>query len=436
MKRSAFLLALTALLALGGAAHAVIGAVDDVPATTLLLPYFEVSTDGSVTTLFSINNASATPAIAHVTLWTNWSVPSIDFNVWLTGYDVVPFNLRDLFLSGVVPSTSNNPLEGAPPFSPVGIFSRPNSVLAGQATCSDQLPLPVIPLQFLAHLQAWHSGQQSPLSGDCASDPTDSYVGYITIDNVTFCTTEFPGTPGYFGTGGAYNVGGNVLWGDYFYVDSLNNFAQGENLVAVETQAGLGLAPGTQYTFYGKFTAGAGFNDDAEALGSTFATRYLNGGAFTGGTSVQVWRDAKIPTSAVTCGFSPTWYPLGQQQIVIFDEMENPDVPQQVPFSGLPDPIGLIPFPNETQSVEVGGPAFPVIFDFGWLYLNLNTTIAGAFINPTMQNHVSNTHDALGAFSVGMDAFNLDNVTNSADSTDIVLPVCSFPVGTNPVACS
>ena len=48
-------------------------AIDVVPAATLLLPYFEVdlaNPDG-VTTLFSVNNASAAPQLAHVTFWTD-----------------------------------------------------------------------------------------------------------------------------------------------------------------------------------------------------------------------------------------------------------------------------------------------------------------------------------------------------------------------------
>ena len=59
MKKIAVCLALIGALALGGAANAEICTIDDVPAATLLLPYFEVdlnSTNG-VTTLFSVNNA-------------------------------------------------------------------------------------------------------------------------------------------------------------------------------------------------------------------------------------------------------------------------------------------------------------------------------------------------------------------------------------------
>lgn len=37
----------------------------------VLLPYFEVGPD--VTTVFTIHNASPDPALAQVTLWTDWA---------------------------------------------------------------------------------------------------------------------------------------------------------------------------------------------------------------------------------------------------------------------------------------------------------------------------------------------------------------------------
>src|ERR1700686_2211757 len=59
------------------------------PAATLLLPYFEVETTrGWTNTLFTVTNTSRFPQIAHVVLWTDWSFPVLDFNLFLTGYDV------------------------------------------------------------------------------------------------------------------------------------------------------------------------------------------------------------------------------------------------------------------------------------------------------------------------------------------------------------
>src|SRR5437588_13023068 len=57
------------------------------PAATLLLPYFEVDTAAAqgagATTLFTITNTSRYPQIAHVTVWTDWSFPVLDLNLFL-----------------------------------------------------------------------------------------------------------------------------------------------------------------------------------------------------------------------------------------------------------------------------------------------------------------------------------------------------------------
>ncbi|HEX3530076.1 MAG TPA: hypothetical protein VH988_23700, partial [Thermoanaerobaculia bacterium] len=100
MKTRAVILALACCLAaLAGPARAEIGTIDAVPAATLLLPYFEVdlANPNGITTLFSVNNASATAVVAHVTVWTDESIPTLDFDIYLTGYDVQTLNIRDIF---------------------------------------------------------------------------------------------------------------------------------------------------------------------------------------------------------------------------------------------------------------------------------------------------------------------------------------------------
>src|SRR6185436_3213106 len=129
MKRDAFCLALVGLLAFATQAHAVPGTIDDVPAATLLLPYFEVDLDDpfGVTTLFSINNASSTAQLAHVTVWTDWSIPVLDFDVYLTGYDIQNFNLRDILVEGLLPQTGPGTTAAAnEPGSPLGSYSFPD----------------------------------------------------------------------------------------------------------------------------------------------------------------------------------------------------------------------------------------------------------------------------------------------------------------------
>ncbi len=430
MKKTAVCIALVGLLALGGQAIAEIGTIDDVPAATLLLPYFAVDLNDplALTTLFSINNASAAPAIAHVTLWTDLSVPTLDFNVYLTGYDVVTFNLRDLFTTGTVPATEH--INDGDAISPVGVFSLVTNPITGvgpgSTSCNGQLPLPPLPGVLLDHIRAAHTGLASPVvfGGLCSGVEYGDNIarGYITIDSVNFCTLDFPGDTGYFiagGNGAANNL--NQLWGDYFYVNSGENFAQGETLVHLEASAALGAA---NYTYYRRYSGGA---DQREGMGSTFAVRYNDGGAFSGGTSLVVWRDAKRTIFPFSCALTaPAPYPLGQTQIVIFDEDENPDVPESSPFSPVIPGTSLLPFPWETQSTQVNGPDFPVPFNFGWLYLNLNAAVAGSQVpfEPIMQNWVTALMDADGRFSVGFDAIQLDNVTDPATATNILLPVC------------
>ena len=71
------------------------------PAATLLLPYFEVDFKSpqttARTTLFTIVNVTDLPQIAHVVVWTDWSYPALDFNIFLTGYDVQGINMYDIF---------------------------------------------------------------------------------------------------------------------------------------------------------------------------------------------------------------------------------------------------------------------------------------------------------------------------------------------------
>ena len=150
-----------------------------------------------------------------------------------------------------------------------------------------------------------------------------------------------------------------MLWGDYFYVNSAQNFADGNTLVHIEAS---GTNPETsvagQYTFYGRYDAWTAV-DHREPLATNFAARYVTGGTFSGGTSLIVWRDSKVNQGPFTCpvspGVRPAWYPLGQEGIVIFDEQEQPQVAQTFPVSPQPPQTGLVPFPAEAQRTLVGG---------------------------------------------------------------------------------
>ncbi|HEX2224565.1 MAG TPA: hypothetical protein VHN15_10200, partial [Thermoanaerobaculia bacterium] len=205
---------------LGAPAAADIGTVDDVPAATLLLPYFDVDLDNpqGITTLFSVNNASATAVLAHVVLWSDLSVPVLDFNVYLTGYDVQTINLRDILVSGLMPRTASDAQDPADTISPQGRFSQDINF----ASCAGQLPLPNLPAAFITHLQNALTGQSSTVLGNrCAGQNKGDRIarGYVTVDTVSNCTLRFPGDAGYFAAGGSGDATNqNVLWGDYFYL--------------------------------------------------------------------------------------------------------------------------------------------------------------------------------------------------------------------------
>jgi hypothetical protein len=375
--------------------------------------YFEVALGNpqGQTTLFSINNASAAPTLAHVTLWTDWSVPTIDFDVYLTGFDVQSFNLRDFFTTGLLPQTS-------PTISNQGAFSLPNVTFP---LCAGQLPIGNLPPILIQLITEAHTGQpvQFPgFDGDCAGQnhgdlpPFSVARGYITIDQVEQCSTQFPNNgPIYFGPPGivGYN---NILWGDVFYVDPSNNFAQGETAVHIESAPEGFFVPG-DYTFYGRYVGFTGV-DRREPLATTFGTRYLTGGAFDGGTDILCWRDTKTDPQPRTCNTGPPPpMPLSQTQVVIFDEEENPEVPPPPPpISPLPPNIENAVCPLETQRVAVGGPSLPTTFSNGWLYLNLNTSTGVPAIDPFAQAWVSTIISAEGRYSVGLDAIQFDSACN------------------------
>jgi len=436
MKKTALCLAFLGLLALGGQAVAVICTIDAVPAATLLLPYFEVDLNNpnGLTTLFSVNNASATAVLAHVTVWTDLSFPVLDFNIYLTGYDVQSLNLRDVLVNGVLPQTASLGQDPGDHISPKGSFSQDINF----ASCTGLLPPPLaLPASFTAYLKAALTGQPTVLpnadcgSGDgrcCAAQPFGDNIlrGYVTIDTVSNCTLKFPSDAGYFLAGGGGDATDqNVLWGDAFFVNAAQNFASGNPLVHIEASA---TNPETsvagQYTFYGRYVNGQA-TDNREPLATNFAVRFLNGGAFSGGTNLHVWRDSKTTpdTSVFICGGgnpqsgTPSWYPLGQEGIVIFDEQEHPVQAARFPVSPQPRSQTLVPFPAETQSVPVGGADLPVPYTFGWLYLDLNTTVAGVNYpgeDPAAaQAWVEVQMNAEGRYEVGYSAIRLDSACSA-----------------------
>jgi hypothetical protein len=426
MRRVAAVFSLVFLIAVGGRAFAGVEIVSDQPSASLLLPYFEVNLDNpsGANTLMTINNASATATLAHVVIWSDLSVPSLEFLVYLTGYDVYTLNLGDLFINGILPQTASAGQDPRDTISPKGQLSQDINF----ASCNGLLPYgprPVTGVQLTGLQDALTGNASANFGGLCAGVNHQDRIarGYITVDTVNNCTLRFPGDVGYFGAGGTGDATNqNVLWGDVMYINKAVDKAFGQPLVHILASATNPLTSTSgRYTFYGRydnFTA----VDNRQPLSTTFAARFINGASsegaryFSGGTAMIVWRDSKVAQGPFTCpaqaGVRPSWFPLGQEGIVIFDEQEHPQL------TASPAHV----FPAETQKVHVGGSALPTTFDAGWMYLDLNTTVAAAGSNPPVdpaaaQAWVSTFYDnnaAGNTYRVGERANLLDSATGAS----------------------
>jgi hypothetical protein len=354
--------------------------MDNVPAATLLLPYFEVDLDrpAGANTSMSINNAFAEPVIAKLELWTDLGVPIFGFNIYLKGYDMQTLSLGDIVRGGILPNTE--PSSGIPPSCAGGALNVP----------------PIVGAQLICHHNSFTGRASSCLGGLCAgvSRPDRIARGYVTIDVVNGCTPQLPTSPGYF-RGVASNR--NALWGDYFYTNAELGLAEGEPLVHIEADS---TDPETsipgEYTFYGKYV-GWSAADNREPLATNFGVRFFNSPSIT--SDVIVWRDSKVAAQgAFFCpsqgGSYPSWYPLGQESVRIIDEAGNITAN---PVTG---------FGAATQRTAVGGPGLPVPFPFGWFFLNFNTLVPASGFNPpedpsAAQAWVTLISRAPGGISVG-----------------------------------
>ena len=342
-------------------------AMDLVPAATLLLPYFEVDLDDpdGLTTVLSINNATAQPVLANLVLWTDWSIPTLDFDIFLTGYDVATVDLGTIFHTGNLPVTADRQSDPSDTVSPHGAPAWDGSFTG----CRSFFPFtnPAVNALLLERIRSGHTGQDvSSPSGECqGADHGDNVArGFLTIDSVSHCSVLIPHDSGYFNDGGTgVATNDNVLFGDYMYVDPSTGAGSVQALVHIEADSTFNAASTpTGYTFYGALVGGSGV-DNREPLATAWAGHYFNGVGLE--TQLVAWRDPTAgppPSSAFPCGTGPDWLPLGETQVVCFDEEETSvDV--------CPTPQGSC-FPLATQAVSVSDLGIP--FAAGWCWLNLN----------------------------------------------------------------
>jgi len=424
--RKAFVWALMAIMAVAGSAYARGAGVvanatfptgnpattdnDDscdigvTPAATLLLPYFEVDLANAAgpTTLFTITNVSQLPQIAHCTIWTDWSFPVLDFNIFLTGYDVQSINLYDIIQRGKIaePGTTSNSDEGRR-----SLLNTANPLL--DITNCDRLAVN-IRQPLLGDLQtALTTGRVSGCSGKIGGAHVHA-IGYLTVDLAESCNTSLPTDAGYFTTRVLYD---NVLIGDFQQVDSINNFAQGNPMVHIRAIPEGGPPGGDvtnfERTFYSRYQSG-GTADRRQPLPSTFAARWISGGSTSFDTSFKIWREGTTG-AGVGCSVTPNGV-IAITEFVRFDEEENPTTftPDEIIS---PVPPGGVSLP-ETSRPNASDPIFPPNPDgavAGWMYLNLDNGQTQTPIDVASQNWVIVSMAADGRYSVDFDAAWLGN---------------------------
>jgi hypothetical protein len=393
-----FLIIGPAMLA-GISAHGEIGTLDVVPAATLLLPYFEADTEAAespvLDTRFTLRNADPAATLAHVTLYTDYGVPTYAFDVYLTGFDVERLALIDIFAENSLGLAKDSPVTEDPVAGPTddAIFADgfESGDLSAWTTYESDLTID--------SLRAYHTGQPAPREGNCGGrDYGDAVArGYITIDTTQQESTALPSAPGYFVDGGngiASNA--NMLTGDYELRNNSHNFAHGNALIHIEASGSGETATPGEYTFYSRFT-GLTAADNREPLATNWAMRYLDGGVFDGGTDILYWRDVKTPQGPVNCGAAPSWFPLSVFQLTAFDEEENPaNIGQSTALS------------LACGRLHVNGPELQLPFNFGWIFIDFSGVANGNF-GTLNQAAVSTVHSVQGRFAIDYMGLPLNN---------------------------
>ena len=362
------------------------------PAATLLLPYFEVDISSARTqdTLFTITNVTRFPQIAHVTVWTDWSFPVLDFNIYLTGYDVQGISMNQV-LGGVVaqangtgPTTAQSPLGALSS----GFTNNPNFSGGGATINCSSLPGPLNPTLVAAVRSALTTGVYNPGGSIGCPNPVGgthaNAIGYVTIDVAARCSLALPTDPLYYQNDILFD---NVLIGDYQQLGpaaagtTASSFDAGGNAmvhIRAVPEGGpsgtplAGMQTNLPYTFYDRYTPSATRTiDRRQPLPALWAARYIQGGTGAFATNYKVWREG---FGSGACGASlASNGAIPVTDIVRFDEHENPNT--STPCNVSPCPSTSTPTMPETSDQNTSSGTFPTISSAdvgGWMYLNLS----------------------------------------------------------------
>ena len=372
-------LAIVAVLAIASSASAITCTVDQRPAATLLVPYFQVSYGpggelnntgaGARDTIVTIANASSAPMIAHVNVFDRQSTLVLDFNIALTGFDVQAMRMSDV-LGGILPASGDTVgfdvcqraggavypnADGFLRVFPLSPADPNDNILA-----TTDYPVPAFGPGF---------GLVDALRTNCDGDLDLLAIGYITIDHANYCNLSNPTLPAYYAND-AIGMENN-LWGEIIFTSGLGIPTYAMSTVNLEADVEFGTLASTTpdvpvRTFYARYwdpftevtctNCGSGdpdtdlslsapwdegFGDQREPLGLKWAARWFDLGLSIT-SNFRVWRSS--PTGG-DCDFSePT------VSLTFYDEDEN-TVTQGVCPSPCTQPT--FNFPLETQQRNI-----------------------------------------------------------------------------------
>jgi len=396
-------LAIVALFAIASTATAITCTVDQRPAATLLVPYFQVSYGpagelistgiGARDTLVTIVNASSAPMIAHVNVFSRESTLLLDFNVALTGWDVQAMRISDL-LAGNLPNSATNDAIGYDVCQRAGGSVYP----ASDGFLRVDPLFPADPNDNTLATTAYppfpqiSAGLIHDLRVNCDGDEDLLAIGYIVIDHANYCNLSNPTESTYYAND-AIGMENN-LFGEIIFTSGFGLPTYGMSTVNLEADSQFGALasqdPSTPVrTFYARYwnpftevyctNCGstnpdtdlsisapwdAGFGDQREPLGLKWAARWFDLSP-TITSFFRVWR------ASVTGG--DCVYAEPTVTLTFFDEDEN-IVTQGVCPSPCTQPT--FNFPLETQQRNIADFSHPASAA-GWVNMSFVNNSSG-----------------------------------------------------------
>jgi hypothetical protein len=454
-------MAVVGLFAIATGASAITCTIDQRPAATLLIPYFQAtfkpdgticgvgpcdgSTPNALDTLVTIGNASSAPMLAHVNVFNERTELVLDFNIALTGFDIQSFSVASI-LRGNLPVTPINlshvsevkdsaippgqvTISGdvcqrnsaAPVYPAAGGYLRvrptnPATGLDNQLATVSYPPGP-FPTAFL--FQVIDSLDVTKDSNLCTGTVDNVIInpihGYITIDHANYCNLSNPSDPKYY-TQDAIGMENN-LFGDYIFVNGAGIGTMGFPAVAIEANGGYDERDVPLLGSLADFTAAPTAFSSTTPGRRTFYRRYVTIADGPGCTNTF-----PAPQNAFDCGggdqreplglkYAARWYDSSPSVTSFFNVWRASAVPSLADPLGLGDLLDQQAFPNGCDTSE---PTVTLVF----FDEDENTTTQGVCPSPckapkfnfpleTQRTSITAfTHPAWPAGWVSMEFFN------------------------------